>query len=233
MILAGLVFAVWLFRLRRRARRAPINEHQVVCGLVGALAIGLFGAFAVRLFHLPPTPIAVASLVVLLVLGLRPSGWKTHLASNTRRLLALPPKPAESPGEPKSMTTASTVGDHYPHRARGTQIALGCAGVALFALGATFATAAARKDQVPPAELSIGTAQVGTPVASVDLGSAAPVSARLEVIAFGHPVWSTPLSSSSTSQNVAIPSDLDHSGSYAVLVAGREPIRLVALPGEP
>ena len=232
LILAGLVSVVWLFRLRRRARRTPINEHLVVCGLVGAMAIGLFGAFAVRLFHLRPTPVAVVTLLVLLVLGLRNPGWRTYLASNIRRLLAMPPKPAESPGEPKNMTTAPTVSEQSPHRSRGTQIVLACAGLAMFAAGATFATAAARADQVPPAELSIGTEQVGAPVASVDLGSAAPVSARLEVVASGHAVWSTPLSSSSGSQTVALPSNLDHSGSYAVLIAGGKPIRSVALPGE-
>ena len=55
---------------------------------------------------------------------------------------------------------------------------------------------------------------------------------RLEVVASGHAVWSTPLSSSSGSQTVALPSNLDHSGSYAVLIAGGKPIRSVALPGE-
>ena len=44
--------------------------------MVGALAIGLFGAFAILLIHLPPGPIAILSLLALLALGLRPAWWR-------------------------------------------------------------------------------------------------------------------------------------------------------------
>jgi hypothetical protein len=43
LVLAILVAIVWLLRLRRRARLVPIDEHMVVCGMVGVLAIGLSG----------------------------------------------------------------------------------------------------------------------------------------------------------------------------------------------
>jgi hypothetical protein len=245
LIVAGLVSIVWLIRLRRRAQRARINEHQVVCGLVGALVIGVFGAFAIRLLHLRPTPVALLALLILLAVGVWPAVRKRSIASQNRRLAGMPSESVESASEPRSMTVGPKVRRfeatrasparkaNFPRRAHAAQIALGCVGLALFAVGATIATAAARKDQMTPAELSIGTAQVRTSIASVDLGSAAPVSARLEVERFGRTVWSTPLSSGSTWQSVAIPSRLDHSGASAVLVAGGAPIRSVSLPGEP
>ena len=178
LVLAILVAAVWLLRLRRRARLVPINEHMVVCGMVGALAIGLFGSFAILLIHLPPGPIAILSLVALLALGLRPAGWRTHPERNVHRCAeATSSGPVlESPGQPPGRT----------HRAR-SQFVLGCVGLALFAVGASFAVAAAQQEWVPPPELSIevGQGQVERPVASVDLGTAAPVSAHLAVVTRG------------------------------------------------
>lgn len=246
LILACIVAIVWLFRLRRRARRSPINEHMVVCGLVGAMAIGLFGAFAIRLLHLPSVPVSVVTLLVILVLGLwRPREWRMSLAGNIRRLVALPQPPPQSAGRADKAPTTTTVdgsetaesnavsiaSTQRSHHVPWTQVALGCAGVALFAVGATFATAAARADRVPPPELSVGIGPVGQRLATVNLGSASPVSARLEVAASGNVVWSTPLASIGTAQSVAIPSDLDHSGLHVILVAGGQPIRRVALPG--
>ena len=85
LVLAILVAIVWLLRLRRRARLAPIDAHMVVCGMVGALAIGLFGAFAILLIHLPPGPIAILALLALLALGLRPARWRMHPERNVHR----------------------------------------------------------------------------------------------------------------------------------------------------
>src|SRR5262249_28301450 len=96
LVLAILVAAVWLWRLRRRARLVPIDEHMVVCVMVGALAIGLFGAFAILLIHLPLGPIAILSLLVLLALGLRPPGWRMHPQRGTHPRAA----PLESTTEP-------------------------------------------------------------------------------------------------------------------------------------
>ena len=75
-VLASLVTVVWWLRLRRRNRLAPVDEHLVVSALVGAMAIGLFGAFAILLVHLPPGPIAFLTLLGLLALGLRPARWR-------------------------------------------------------------------------------------------------------------------------------------------------------------
>jgi hypothetical protein len=111
------------------------------------------------------------------------------------------------------------------HRAR-SQFVLGCAGLALFAVGASFAVAAAQKEWVPPPELSIEVRQ-GQPVASVDLGTAAPVPAHLAVVTRGRVLWSAPLSSKSATQNVVLPADVLHLGSRVLLVAGGRAIRNV------
>jgi hypothetical protein len=245
LVLAILVATVWLLRLRRRARLVPIDEHMVVCGIVGALAIGIFGAFAILLIHMPPGPVAILSLLVLLALGLRPAGWRTHPERNVHRWAASPPVPLESTTEPHMASAAANVvgtevtssgsvpespgqPPRRTHRAR-SQFVLGCVGLALFAVGASFAVAAAQEEWVPPAELSIevGHGQVERPVASVDLGTAAPISAHLAVVTRGRVLWSVPLSSNSGTQNVVLPADVLHHGSHVLLVAGGRIIRNV------
>ena len=296
LVLAILVAAVWLLRLRRRARLVPIDEHMVVCGMVGALAIGLFGAFAILLIHLPPGLMAILSLLALLTLGLRPAGWRTHPGRNVHRWAAAPPVPLKSATEPQQKaapTPASQAGEEgepspapsalpagqddwleaqlawiaawsrrmnreigsarmasaaadvsgteatssgpaleppgqppgRTHRAR-SQFVLGCVGLTLFAVGASFAVAAAQAEWVPPPELSIEVGQ-GQPVASVDLGTAAPVPAHLAVVTRGRVRWSVPLSSSSATQDVVLPVDLLHPRSRVLLIAGGRTIRNV------
>jgi hypothetical protein len=243
LVLAILVAAVWLLRLRRRARLVPIDAHMVVCWMVGALAIGLFGAFAILLTHLPPGPTAILCLLALLVLGLLPAAWRTHLKRNIRRQAASPPVPLESRTQPHMASTAANVAGTEAindgpalkalgqppgrtHRAR-SQLVLGAVGLALVAVGASFAVAAAREEWVPPPELSIAVGRGERPVASVDLGTAAPISAHLAVVARGRVLWSAPLSSDSTAQNVVLPADLLHPGSHVLLVAGGRTIRSV------
>jgi DNA helicase-2/ATP-dependent DNA helicase PcrA len=109
LVLAILVATVWLLRLRRRARLVPVDEHMVICGMVGALAIGLFGAFAVLLIHLPPGPVAFLFLLVLLALGLRPAGWRMYPWRNTYRQAASPPAPLASTTEPHTASAATNV----------------------------------------------------------------------------------------------------------------------------
>ena len=154
LILAILVAAVWLLRLRRRARLAPIDAHMVVCGMVGALAIGLFGTFAILLIHLPPGRVAILCLLALLVLGLRrpaplEATTEPHMASAATNVAGTEVTSSgpvlESAGQPPGRT----------HRARSPQFVLGCVGLALFAVGASFAVVAAQKEWVPPPELSI------------------------------------------------------------------------------
>lgn len=240
-VLACLVAVVWLFKLRRRARRAPINDHLVVCGLVGAMAFGLFWAFAVRLLHLSPAPVSVVTLLVLLLLGLRPAAWRTSINGNVHRLVAIP-TPTESVRQgqlpsPSIVASGSVAGSSDPAMADPSkqprpswraQFALGCAGLALFALGATVATEAAGADRVPPPELSISRGQAGKLVATVDLGSTAPVAARLDLIGLGRVLWSTPLAQNTGTQTVTLPYERPHSGSDLVLVAGGKNIRSVS-----
>jgi hypothetical protein len=223
LVLAILVAIVWLLRLlrlRRRARLAPIDEHMVVCAMVGALAIGLFGAFAIVLIHVPPGPTAILSLLVLLALGLRPAGRKAHPAAANVAVTELTSSDPvlESPGQPPGRT----------HRAR-SQFVLGCLGLALIAAGASVAVAAAQKEWVPPPELSIevGQGQVERPAVSVDLGTAAPVPAHLEVVTSGRVLWSAPLSPNSAPQNAVLPAGVLHPGSQVLLVAGGRTIRTV------
>ena len=130
LVLAILVAAAWLLRLRRRVRLVPVGQHTAVCWMVGALAIGLFGPFAILLAHLPPGRTAIAALLVLLVLGLRPAKWRTH-------------PERDAPRTPRARS----------------QFVLGCVGLALFAVGASVAVAAAQKEWVPPPELSIEVGQ--------------------------------------------------------------------------
>ena len=70
--LALLTAAAWLWRLRRRAKHAPLTAHQAACALTAALAIALFAALTILLTHLPPAPTATLTLLTLLTLGLWP-----------------------------------------------------------------------------------------------------------------------------------------------------------------
>jgi hypothetical protein len=223
--LAALVAAVWLLRLRRRARLVPIDEHTVVCAIVTALAIGLFGTFAILLVHLPPGPVAILSLLVLLALGLRPAGWKKHPEED----------PEEDPEAAKAAGT-SPVPNRAPQFVLGQfvlgqfvlgQFVLGCVGLALVAAGAFAAVTAAQKEWVPPAELSIEAGVGGRPVASVDLGTAASVPAHLVVVTGGRVLGSEPLSSAGGTQNVVLPADVLRPGAQVLLVAGGKTIRNV------
>jgi hypothetical protein len=213
--LAILVAAGWLLRLRRRSRLVPIDEYTVVCGSVTALAAGLFGALAILLAHLPPGPVAIVALLALLALGLRPAGRSLW-----------PPRCRTHPE-----LVADRSADEPPDRARRArpQFVLGCVGLALAAAGAAFAVAAAQTEWVPPPELSVGVGPgpAGRPAASVNLGTAAPVPARLAVVTRGRVVWSAPLSPDSGTQNVVLPADVLHRGSQLELVAGGRTIRSV------
>lgn len=242
LVLAILVATVWLLRLRRRTRRVPVDANMVVFGMVWALAIGLFGAFAIVLIHLPPGPIAFLSLLALLALGLWPAWWRTYPEYNIRFCAESPTVPLEPMTGPHLASSAANAAGTgltsdgpvlespgqppgWTHRARA-QFVLGCAGLALFAVGASFAVAAAQKEWVPPPELSIAVDQ-GQPVASVDLGTAAPIPAHLAVVTRGRVGWSVPLASSSGTQNVVLPAGVLHPRSHVLLVAGGRTIRNV------
>jgi len=225
LILASAVATVWLFRLRRRARRTPIDAHLVVCGMVGAMAVGLFGTFAILIVGLPPRPIAFLTLLVLLVLGLRPEGWRTPPDRNINRWAATPVHLESTSSDP--LLASPSEPSRPAHRAR-SQFLLGCAGLALFAAGASLATAAARSEWTPPPELSVNIGQVDKPVATVNLGGAVPISPHLEIVAGRRVLWSAALSPNSATQNVGIPAKvLHHPRTRLVLVAGGRTIRSV------
>jgi hypothetical protein len=242
LVLAILVGAVWLARLRRRARRVPVDAHMVVFGMVTALAIGLFGAFAILLVHLPPGPLAILALAALLALGLRPAWWKTYPEFNVHSWAESPTVPLEPMTGPRlasaaanaagAKVTSNGAGLARPGQPPGwadrtrSQFVLGCAGLALCAVGASFAVVAAQQEWVPPAELSIAV-QRGQPVASVDLGTAAPVTAHLAVVTRGRVRWTAPLSPSSHPQRVVLPAGVLHPHSRVLLVAGGRTIRNV------
>jgi len=210
LLLAILVALVWLWRLRRRARLVPVDAHIVVCGMVGALAVGLFGAFTILLIHLPPGPMAILALLALLALGLLPAGWRPHLKRNVHRA------PVQEPqGRPPGRAQRSR-----------SELVLGCVGLALVAAGAAFAVTAAQREWVPPPELSIAVGQ-GQPVASVSLGTVTPIPARLAVVTRGRVLWSASLSSNSATQHVVLPADVLRPGSRVLLVANGRTIRSV------
>jgi hypothetical protein len=211
LLLAILVAAVWLLRLRRRARNGLVNEHMVVCVTIGALAAGLFWAFAILLIRLPPEPVAVLCLLALLGRGLWPVRRRGHPRRSANgsgpALAAIPESPART-------------------RPARSQLVLGCAGLALVAAGASVAVAAAREEWVPSPELSVGAGP--RPVASVDLGPAAPVRARLEVVTGGRVLWSAPLAPAGTTQDVVLPADVLRGGARVLLVSGGKTIRDVS-----
>src|SRR5215469_10227492 len=239
--LAILVAVVWLWRLRRRPRP---GAHQVVCAIVAALAIGLFAAFAILLFHLAPSRAAIIALLALLVLGLW-SVIRPHVPWGAARRPAetQAPGPLDYPHGIEWYTLAAIDADvaartslgspdrtHRPRfrfpRARA-QLVLGSVGLLLVAGGAAFAVAAAQQEWVPPAELSIEVSR-GEPVASVDLGTAAPIPAHLAVVRRGRVLRSVPLSPHGAAQNVVLPAAALRPGSRVLLVAGGRTIRSVS-----
>jgi hypothetical protein len=409
-LLAAVVAVLWLLRLRRRPGRGHNAEHLVICGVIGALMIGVFGAFVIRLTHLPPETIAIVVLLVLLGLGLRPESWQrrhvTHgdaavlddpsarslpmetsmkssaisyqveagpkfydrreikdvlayarvladpgddvsaqrivniprrgiggksasrLASwarfnnasfseaidhaaeaglNGKALLGaeqlsallaelrplihtmspadfvelvadrtgykaelmaehtheadgridnvadlaaragnfedLPefleavalatesdgPGPAVgSPHQADRSDLASSTPLPRPTRRLRSQVLLGSLGLALFALGATLATVASLNEWTPPPQLSVATSPAGLSVAEVELGSAGPIAATLEVRTGGRTVWRSSLAETTAAQRVGLPTGLLRRSSRVVLVTGGHSLRAVS-----
>jgi len=404
--LAAVVAVLWLLRLRRRSGPVHDVEHLVVCGVVGALVIGLFGAFLIRMTHVPPEAVAIVVLLALLVLSLRPekghprdrddlrytngravpleaparlselpdmvaNGAKFYehreikdmlaylrvLADpgdevSARRIVNVPKRgigdtsvyrlaawaranhvsfseaidraaevgltgkarrgaeelsatlaelrplvqtvnPAdfvqlvadrtgylaelatehtrEAAGRMEQLAELATQAGHFddvtgfleavalveesdgldptattearsdngrpdpasptpaPSRTRRSrpQVVLGCVGLVLFALGAAVATRAALKDWTPPPELSIVTSATGHAVANVQLGSAGPIDARLEIRTGGKTVWRSSLARTTAAQSVDLPPSTLQKGSRVVLVTGDHTLRRV------
>ena len=258
LLLAVVVAGSWLLRLRRRSEPRRDLAHLALCGVVGALVIGVFGAFLVRLTHVQPEATAFIVLLVLLALSLRPQSWHPRdLTAGIRRRrtqaigssTASPPV-APSPGERHADPVDTDHADPGSSRSERTtrpdrsQVMLGGLGMLLFALGASLATVSSLNEWTPPPELSIASGPtdlsvVGTPalsaisgttghsVAQVQLGSAGPIAASLEVTKGGRRVWMTPLARTTAVQSVQIPHNLLHKGSRVLLVSGGRTLRSV------
>lgn len=229
LVLAILAAIVWLLRLRRRVRIARIDPRTVVCAMAAALAVAIVGASAILLADLPPDPVAVVFLLALLALGARPTKWRAGSAAVAEPAADRGSDPAPAlpaPELPARELPGPSLGRGH---GAGSQLALGCVGLALVAAGASTAVVAAQAEWVPPAELSIvmGPGPGARPAASVDLGAAAPISARLAVVASGRVVWSAPLASGSGPQDVVLPAGAMAPGARVLLVAGGKTIREV------
>ncbi len=144
---------------------------------------------------------------------------------------------ADSERDPRATTTSEPDDDRpgpapsptAPWRSRRSrpQVVLGCVGLALFAVGATIATVAALPAWKPPAELSIATSMTGQSVADVQLGSAGPITARLEIRTDGKTVWRSSLARTTAAQSVDLPTSTLRKGSRVLLVSGGRTLRRV------
>ena len=225
-VLAAVVATLWILRWRRRRKQPHDWPHLVMCGLVGALIIAVFGAFLIRITQVPPDIVGVCVLLLLLALSLRPDTWHPRnlaLRSKGTREESSASASAESNGTGDESSAASSKG----RRPRRFQVVLGCAGVALFALGAILATQPAAKDWTPPPELSVASSLSDHSVAEVQLGSAGPISARVEITENGKKAWASDLARTTTSQSVDLPAHLLHQGSRVELVSDGHTLRWV------
>ena len=164
---------------------------------------------------------------------------RTETIGPSTSLSSVAPSPSEAHADPRARAATGRADPASSTRSAGTttrrvrpQVVLGGLGVLVFALGASLATVSSLNEWTPPAELSIASrppdlSVVGTPgvsavsgttghsVAEVQLGSAGPIAASLEVARGGRRVWMTPLARTTAAQSVHIPSDLLHKGSRA------------------
>ena len=127
-------------------------------------------------------------------------------------------------GRPDTLSAGPTA-RKSPHPR--SQVLLGCLGVVLFALGATVASVSSLGELTPPPELSIATSPIGHSVASVQLGSAGPIPAQLEIRNGGRTLWRSSLARTTKAQSVDLPSRLLSHGSRVVLVSGGHTLRRV------
>ena len=133
-----------------------------------------------------------------------------------------------SPRQADRSDLASSTLTSRPTRRSRSQVLLGSLGLALFALGATLATVASLNEWTPPPQLSVATSPAGLSVAEVELGSAGPIAATLEVRTGGRTVWRSSLAKTTAAQRVDLPTGLLRRGSRVVLVTGGHSLRRVS-----
>jgi hypothetical protein len=134
---------------------------------------------------------------------------------------------AGSPGRADRSEPESSTPPPRPARRSRSQVLLGSLGLALFALGATLATVPSLKEWTPPPQLSVATSPAGLSVAEVELGSAGPIAATLEVRTGGRTVWRSSLAQTTAAQRVDLPTGLLRKGSRVALVTGGHRLREV------
>ena len=221
LLLAVPVAILWLVRLRRRRRQFRDAAHLIFCVLAGALVFAVFGAFLIKWADAPPETVAIVVLLLLLVLSLRPEKWNPRGVVPLRRRAAATDEPAYEP-------PSSPMSSNGSRRPRRSGVLLGCLGLALFAVGAIVATKPAIGVWTPPPEVSIAQSTKDQSVAQVQLGSAGPVAARLEITESGRTVWHHELDKTTGTQNVDLPADLLRKGSRVELTADGQTLRWVS-----
>jgi hypothetical protein len=216
-VAAIIVAAVWLARLRRR--RIRVDAHAVVCGTLMATTIALLGTFVVLVAHTDLVVSALTVLLMLLLLGLRPRHWRLG-----GRFITLTPRASPQ-------TTSAETPDGVATDALGKgrlprfQIAVGLFGLALFVLGALGATLTARKEWVPPPELSVIHGPRGQLVADAELGSAGSGPASLELRSGNRVIWSAALRKTTASQDVILPAGVLQVQANVILESGHKTLR--------
>jgi len=205
LLAATLTGGVWLVRLRRRRRRIRLDEQKALFWLLAAMAAGVFGAFMLVPSTLPARPVGLAVLAVLLAMGLLPSRTS---AEATKQVLV------RAPGKRRSV---------------GEQLALACAGVALIAVGGSYAVAAARREWVPPAQLALLYTSSGRGVVTVNLGSRGPIvkGDSLEVTIAGEVVWTHALSRTTATQTIVLPRTLPLLETRVLVISDGKTLRAV------
>jgi hypothetical protein len=135
--------------------------------------------------------------------------------------------PVGSPREADRSDPVSSTLTPRRRRLSRSQVVLGSLGLALFALGATLATLASLSEWTPPPQLSVATSPAGRSVAEVELGSAGPIAATLEVRTGGRTVWRSSLAQTAAAQRVDLPTGLLRKSSRVVLVTRGHSLRAV------
>ena len=225
LVLAGAVAVLWLVRLRRRRRRIRDAAHLIFCVLIGALMLGVFGVFVIRWAHAPPETVAIIVLLVLLVLSLRPEKW------GPRNWIPFRRRAAGTAHTALPSTPPSSRRHLLPLRTGPVQDESGSSSAAWVWHCSFWAPLWPRCQHsrvwTPPPELSIAQSSNDQSVARVQLGSAGPVAARLEITESGRTVWHRDLAKTTGTQNVDLPANLLHKGSRVELLAQGQALRWV------
>ena len=218
LLVALIAAGVWLVRWRRVRKTSRLDERSALFFMLVVMAAGLFGAFMIVPTSFSPRLVGLCVLAVLIVAGLRPvrttAGSPPESGDDSSR--AAPPRQRHRPPAPGRVWERAS-----------SQMALACVGLALVAAGGSSLYVAARKQWVPPAQLSVLYRPSGQAVATVELGSAGPVAARIELATAGEVVWSRALVPTAATQSVVLPPRLPLLASQVLLISDGRTLRNV------